>query len=102
MNALNGATSEGLRTTVQPAASAGADGLAHDKRVADALFPLELARELCVVGEVGDRQCDLDAAGELERHADFLRDRARELVRTRFEARGDLLQVLGALLHRRG
>ena len=118
--ALNGATSEGLSTTVQPAASAGAslraiwcsgivpgrdrddhaDRLAHHQRVADALLELEVLHQLGVIGEVGDRQSDLDAVGELERHADLVRDGARDLVGARLEAGGYLGQEFGALLER--
>ena len=71
-----------------------ADRLAHDERIADALFPLELPHELRVVREIRDRQPDLDAASELERHADFLCDGARKLVGARLEAFGYFLQVV--------
>src|SRR5436190_1217089 len=78
-----------------------ADGFPDHHGVADAVFPLELAHQSCVVGEIRDRQPGLDAPGELERHAHFLRDRLRQLVRARLQAVGNFLQVIGARSSRR-
>jgi hypothetical protein len=94
MNALSGATSDGFRTTVQPAASAGATqrdlverivprrdgrddahGLAHHQRIADLRLEFERLGEFGVCLPVVDRRADLDRARQLDRHPDLAGDR---------------------------
>ncbi len=49
-----------------------ADGLVHDERVADLLFPLEGLGGVGGVGEGAGRQADLDGARQRHGHADLV------------------------------
>src|SRR6185369_10466820 len=70
------------------------------ERIADAGLEGKFLHQPCIVGEVRDRQAGLDAARHLEGHADFLRDRPRELVGARLERRRNFFEKLGPLLRR--
>src|SRR5262245_61038736 len=74
-----------------------ADRLAHHDRVADLLLPLEVAEQLRVHAERERRRASLDLRRELHRHADFLSDRAADLVAARLHSLLDLGEHGGAL-----
>jgi hypothetical protein len=74
--------------------------LAHHEGISDLFLKNKLFQNAGIVREVRDRQAGLDAARHLERHADFLRDGARELVGARLQTRRDLFQEFRAFLHR--
>ncbi|ABA50512.1 hypothetical protein BURPS1710b_2316 [Burkholderia pseudomallei 1710b] len=78
-----------------------ADRLAHDERIAHLLLEREGLGEFRIRAPVVDRPADLDRTRQLDRHADFARDRLRELLAARLQVLGDLVQIAGALGGRR-
>ncbi len=121
MNALSGATSLGLSTIVQPAASApptlqmiwcsgivprrdgadDADGLLHDEAVADLFFELERVEQRGERLHVAGGEAGLDHRRPGDRHADLAGDHLGDLGRTSLERLVQTDEVLLALLDRR-
>ena len=77
-----------------------ADRLAQDPRVADLLLPGDFLHQPRHRRELAGGQARLDHLAQLERHAELLGDRRRDLLGALAEPGGDRREVAGALLAR--